>query len=64
MVFLTGADFSFLRMVAIAGGLLAMALIISSLLVGFNLGAIFSVAMVGLAVGFILYNTSGVLHHY
>ena len=31
---------------------------------GFGLGLWFSLAMVGLACGFILYNTSNVLHHY
>ncbi|HET6447044.1 MAG TPA: Bax inhibitor-1 family protein [candidate division Zixibacteria bacterium] len=64
VVFLTKADFSFLRMGLIAGGLVAIALIVSSLIFGFNLGVLFSAAMVGLAAGYILYNTSGLLHSY
>ncbi|HEY4175186.1 MAG TPA: Bax inhibitor-1 family protein [Kofleriaceae bacterium] len=57
-------DFSFL------GGILgimsgaAMALIVMSLIFGFNLGIVFCVAMVVLAAGYILYQTSGVLAHY
>jgi len=31
---------------------------------GFNLGVWFSGAMVGLASGYILYDTSNVMHHY
>ena len=63
-VFLTGADFSFLRMGLVLASLLALGLIIVSLLVGFDLGVLFSVAMVGLAAGYILFYTSNVLHHY
>ena len=42
----------------------AMMLIVLSLVFGFNLGLIFSVAMVLLAAGYILYQTSQVLAHY
>ncbi|HEY8428802.1 MAG TPA: Bax inhibitor-1 family protein [Sandaracinaceae bacterium] len=64
IVFLTRKDFSFLRGILGVGALGALALIGCSLLFGFNLGVIFSVAMVVLASGCILYNTSNVLHHY
>jgi FtsH-binding integral membrane protein len=64
IVFLSGADFSFLRMALMGAGLLAFGLIAASLLIGFSLGVLFSVAMVGLAAGYVLYNTSNVLHHY
>ena len=40
------------------------ALIIAGFLFGFNLGLLFSFAMVALASGAILYDTSNVLHHY
>ena len=39
-------------------------LIVLSLAFGFNLGLVFSVAMVVLAAGYILYQTSQVLAHY
>lgn len=64
IVFLTRRDFSFLRGVLGVAGLGALALVGCSLLFGFSLGVIFSVAMVVLAAGYILYNTSNILHHY
>ncbi len=63
-VFITKADFSFLRgilMVCLYG---AVGLVICSLIFGFSLGILFSVAMVVLFSGFILYDTSNILHHY
>ena len=64
IVFFTKADFSFLRTALWLGGLVAMGLIVASIFLGFSLGLLFSVAMVALAGGFILYDTSNVLHHY
>lgn len=64
VVFTTGADFSFLRGAIVVGSLVALGLIVASLLFGFSLGVIFSVAMVGLAASSILYSTSNVLHYY
>ena len=63
-VFITKKDFSFLRsgLVMLSGA--AMALIVLSLLFGFNLGIAFSIGMVVLAAGYILYQTSQVLAHY
>ena len=63
-VMLTNADFSYLRNYLIIGGLLAMGLIVCGILFGFNLGLFFSFALVALAAGYILYDTSNVLHHY
>lgn len=63
-VFVTKKDFSFLRQGLMVAGLIAMGLIVAGVLFGFNLGTFFSVAMVGLAAGYILYYTSNVLHHY
>jgi len=63
-VFVTKADFSFLRWALVAGGFIALAMIVVGVFTGFTLGLWFSVAMVVLAAGMILYNTSNVLHHY
>ena len=65
-----GIVFYFKRTWTIPGTILgvaalgAMALIVCSILFGFHLGMIFSVAMVALAGGYVLYYTSNVLHHY
>jgi len=64
VVFLSGADFSFLRTVLMFGGLAALVLIVCAIVVGFSLGPIFISAMIALACGYILYHTSNVLHHY
>lgn len=64
VVFFTGADFSFLRTGLSLAGLVALGLIVCGILFGFSLGLWFSVALVGLAGGYILYDTSNVLHHY
>lgn len=64
MVFATRKDFSFLRSVLAWGGIIALILIVAGVLFGFQLGTFFSVAMVALAGGAILYDTSNVLHHY
>lgn len=64
IVFVTRADFSFLRAALFFGGLVAMGLIACSVIFGFSLGIIFVVAMIGFACLFILYDTSQVLHHY
>ncbi len=63
-VFITRKDFSFLRTVLVFGGFAAMGLILVAIIFGFQLGAIFFYAMIALACGYILYDTSNVLHHY
>ncbi len=63
-VLLTKADFSFLRSAITIGGFAAIGLIACSIFVGFGLGMWFSVAMIILASGSMLYQTSNVLHHY
>ncbi len=63
-VFLTRKDFSFLRSGLVMASGAATMLIILSLAFGFNLGLVFSVAMVFLAAGYILYQTSQILAHY
>ena len=64
VVFMTKRDFSFLRSFIIVGGLVAIGAIVAGAIFGVSLGLWFSVAMVLLAAGAILYNTSNVLHHY
>jgi FtsH-binding integral membrane protein len=63
-VFITGHDFSFLRTGLMIAGLALAGLILCSLLFGFNLGTLFTVAVIVLACGYILYDTSNVLYHY
>ena len=64
VAFLTKKDFSFLRGMLGVSVFAAMALIVVSLLFGFHLGIWFSAAMVIVACGYILYDTSNVIHHY
>lgn len=64
LVFATRKDFSFLRGVLMWGGIAALLLIAGGVIFGFQLGTYFSVAMIALAGGAILYDTSNVLHHY
>lgn len=62
--FTTRKDFSFLRGILCVGGFVALGVIIASLVFGFELGVLFSAAMVLFAGGAILYSTSNVIHHY
>jgi FtsH-binding integral membrane protein len=64
IVFLTRADFSFLRIGLGIAAFAALGIIVCSILFGFQLGVIFSAAMIVFACGWILYDTSNVLHHY
>ena len=64
VAFVSRKDFSFLGSVLRWGFIVALVLIAASVLFGFNMGTLFSVAMIALAGGAILYNTSGILHHY
>jgi uncharacterized protein len=63
-VFVTKQDFSFLRTALVVCSLGALGLILASAIFGFSLGIVFTVAMIVLMSGFILYDTSNVLHHY
>jgi uncharacterized protein len=64
IVFVTGKDFSFLRAWLFFGGLAAFGLILCSMFIGMNLGVWFSVAMIAFASGYVLYDTSNIIHHY
>ena len=64
VVFITRKDFSFMRGVLGLGMVVAIGLIVSSMIFGFSLGIVFTVCMIGLMCGYILYYTSAVLHHF
>lgn len=64
IVMVTGADFSFLRTGLMLAGWAALGLVVAGWLFGFTLGLFFAYAMCVLASGYILYDTSNVLHHY
>ena len=64
IAFWTRKDFSFLGGFLRWSFMVAIVMIIASLIFSFNLGTIFSVAMVGLAGAAILWDTSNVLHHF
>ena len=63
-VFISKKDFSFLRSGLFMASGAALTLIVLALTFGFNLGLAFSVGMVLLAAGYVLYQTSQVLAHY
>ncbi len=64
VVFVTGKDFSFLRSALTVGFFIAIGLFVAGMIFGFSLGLWFSVAMVVLAAGSILYQTSNVMNNY
>src|SRR5215218_5036856 len=63
-VFFTRRDFSWLRTALTVASFAALGLIVVSLIFGFSLGTVFMAVMVALAAGYVLYDTSNVLHHY
>lgn len=63
-VFISKKDFSWMRSGLMVAGGASVALVALSLTFGFNLGIVFSIGMVLLAAGQILYQTSQVLAHY
>ena len=64
VVFLSRLDFSFLRSVLVIGGFIALGLIVAGAIFGFDLGLWFSLAMVALAAGGILYETYNIKNVY
>ncbi|MCG8586658.1 MAG: Bax inhibitor-1 family protein [Pirellulales bacterium] len=65
IVWVTGADFSFMRSFLMFAGFAAMGYIVVSMFVpGLGIGLIFTVLMILLMCGYILYDTSNVMHHY
>jgi FtsH-binding integral membrane protein len=63
-VFITKKDFSFLRGALMIGAFAALGLIGASILFGFSLGLLFSVGMIVLLAGYVLYQTSLVMAHF
>ncbi len=61
-VFYTRQDFAFLRTFLVFGGIAALITIVVSFLFGFDLGTWFSAAMIVFACGYVLYDTSNVIH--
>jgi FtsH-binding integral membrane protein len=65
IVFLTGADFSFLGPFLGIASIVAIGVIACAIIFSLNiLGLVFIGAMLLLCCGYILYDTSNVLHHY
>lgn len=64
VVFITRKDFSFMRSVLMFGGFAALGLIVASVLFNFTLGIAFTYAMIAMACGYILYDTSNVMQRY
>lgn len=64
LVFITKTDFSFLKSVLAVAGFVSLALIVCSIVFGFNLGLAFSAAMIAVAGGAILYDTSRILQEH
>lgn len=62
--FTTKKDFSFMRSFLSMAGFIALGAIIASVICGFSLGVWFSALMVLLCAGFVLYDTSNIIHHY
>jgi FtsH-binding integral membrane protein len=63
-VLVTRKDYSFLGPILSVCTMVALGVIIAACLFGFSLGLLFSFAMVALASGYILYQTSVILHHF
>jgi FtsH-binding integral membrane protein len=64
VVFISKADFSFLRTGLSIAGFAALGICLCSALFGFHLGILFVGCMIALASGYILYETSGVMRQY
>ena len=62
--FTTRKNFSFLGPILSIGGWIALGVIVTSMLFGFTLGAIFSGAMIIFAAAAVLYSTSNIIHEY
>ncbi|MGI9596108.1 MAG: Bax inhibitor-1/YccA family protein [Acidimicrobiales bacterium] len=60
----TRKDLSFLRPMLMWGGIVAIGLIVAAVAFGFQLGAIFSLAMIALAGASILYQTQQIVRRY
>jgi FtsH-binding integral membrane protein len=64
VVWMTGANFNWMRNLLFIAGIAAFGAILCSILFGFSLGIWFTAAMIAFACGWILYDTSAVMHDY
>jgi FtsH-binding integral membrane protein len=64
IVFVSRKDFSFLRSALIFGSIAALIFGVVAMFAGFSVGTLFFWAMLVLVGGYILYDTSNVLHRY
>ena len=64
IVFITRADFSWMRSILMWATFAALGFIVVGYFMGWNGGALFPALMIALMGGWILYDTSNVLHHY
>lgn len=64
IAFMSRKDFSFLGSILKWAGLVALVLIVAGAVFGFQLGTFFTVGMIAVAGGAILYDTSNILYHY
>ena len=64
IAFITKADLASWGRYLMLGGFVAMGVIVAGILFGFSLGLWFSALMVALMCGYILYDTSNVIHHF
>jgi FtsH-binding integral membrane protein len=64
VVVVTRKNFSFLGPFLGIAGFAALGFIVCAILFGFSVGLVFTIAMIVLASGYILYSTSNVLHEY
>lgn len=64
VVWMTGANFNWMRNLLFVAGIAAFGAILCSILFGFSLGIWFTAAMILFACGWILYGTSAVMHDY
>jgi len=63
-VFVTKADFSGLGPILFMASWVILGVIVAGILFGFGLGLWISFVCIALAAGYILYDTSNILHHY
>jgi len=63
-VFMSGKDFSFMGPILMIGSFLALGVIIAAMVAGFSLGLVFMSLMVALFAGYIIYDTSNIIHRY
>src|SRR5262249_57635091 len=63
-VLVAGKGFSFLGPFLWGASFLALGIVIAAVIAGFSLGLVFCGAVVALAAGFIIYDTSNIIHRY